>query len=349
MTKNHLIKKLGIMLIPIFMVALSLFSTNFLSENIVFAKATSESSKYEIVPGGQSIGVQLNTQGVLVVGFNMIDGESPSEAAGVKVGDVISEINGNRVSTVTDLGDAIRNSEAIGEVNLVVVRDSSKLNIKVIPKNGKLGLFIRDSAAGIGTLTFMDAKSKKYGALGHVISDPDSKTPIKVEKGAIYRSSVTSIDKGENGNPGEKLAQFTLTDEKIGNIDSNTEFGIFGTMEKTFNINEFGETMPIGTMEDVKKGPAEIYTVVDGSKVEKFDIEIVSSKVQDTPSTKGLVIKVTDPKLLEKTGGIVQGMSGSPIIQDGKIIGAITHVFVHDPTSGYGVHIKWMLDEIEST
>lgn len=346
MPKKYLRKILGIILIPAYVFVLVGGNAGISANHVVLASNTKLSSDYEVVPGGQSIGVQLNSQGVLVVGYNKIDGESPSEAAGIKVGDIINEINGCKVSSISDISEAVRSSNVVGEVNLVVLRDTEKLIIKVVPKNEKLGLFIRDSAAGIGTLTFMDAESKNYGALGHVISDPDSKTPIKVEKGAIYRSNVTAIDKGENGSPGEKQAQFTLTDEKIGDITSNTDFGIFGKMDESFNIDDVGNPIPIASMDEVREGAAEIYTVVDGNKVEKFDVEIVSSKVQDSPSTKGLILKITDPELLEKTGGIVQGMSGSPIIQDGKLIGAITHVFVHDPTTGYGVHIEWMLDEI---
>lgn len=194
-------------------------------------------------------------------------------------------------------------------------------------------------------MTFYDPKSKKYGALGHVISDMDTKKPIVVENGQIVRSTVTSIEKGSNGNPGEKLARFSGDREVIGDITRNSPFGIFGKLNQDISNGIMDKAMPIALSNEVKEGPAKILTVVDNDKVEEFDVEVVSSVPQKFPATKGMVIKITDKQLLEKTGGIVQGMSGSPIIQNGKVIGAVTHVFVNDPTSGYGVHIEWMLNE----
>jgi stage IV sporulation protein B len=194
-------------------------------------------------------------------------------------------------------------------------------------------------------MTFFHPESKKYGALGHVISDMDTKKPIVVEDGEIVRSTVTSIEKGSHGDPGEKLARFSSDKETIGNITRNSPFGIFGELHKGMKNGVMDKAMPILLSHQVKEGPAQILTVVDSDEVQLFDIEIVSTIPQKFPATKGMVIKVTDPKLLEKTGGIVQGMSGSPIIQDGKLVGAVTHVFVNDPTSGYGVHIEWMLNE----
>lgn len=173
----------------------------------------------------------------------------------------------------------------------------------------------------------------------------DTKKPIVVEDGQIVRSTVTSIEKGSNGNPGEKLARFSSDKEIIGNIVRNSPFGIFGELNRDMKNGIFDKPMPIALSHQVKEGAAQILTVVDNDEVQLFDIEIVSTIPQKFPATKGMVIKVTDQKLLNKTGGIVQGMSGSPIIQDGKIIGAVTHVFVNDPTSGYGVHIEWMLNE----
>lgn len=194
-------------------------------------------------------------------------------------------------------------------------------------------------------MTFYEPKSKKYGALGHVISDMDTQKPIQVHNGTIVGSQVTSIEKGDNGAPGEKQAKFSVKDDKLGNITKNSPYGIFGKLKKSVENGIYDKPMPIALSHQVKEGPAKILTVVDGEKVEAFDVEIVSSVPQKYPATKGMIIKITDPKLLKKTGGIVQGMSGSPIIQDGKVLGAVTHVFVNDPTSGYGVHIEWMLQE----
>ncbi|OLS41763.1 SpoIVB peptidase [Bacillus sp. MRMR6] len=311
---------------------------------------------FRVTPGGQSIGVKLNTVGVLVVGHHLVntdDGKkSPGELAGIKVGDIITEINGKKIEKMTDVSPFVQTAGQNNEpLNMVISRETGKITTKLTPLKDKsedtykLGLYIRDSAAGIGTMTFVHPQSKKYGALGHVISDMDTKKPIVVEDGQIVRSTVTSIEKGSNGDPGEKLARFSSDREVVGNIQKNSPFGIFGVLNKELKNGINDKPLPISLSHQVKEGPAKILTVVNDDKVEEFDIEIVSTIPQKFPATKGMVIKVVDPKLLEKTGGIVQGMSGSPIIQDGKLIGAVTHVFVNDPTSGYGVHIEWMLSE----
>jgi stage IV sporulation protein B len=311
---------------------------------------------FKVVPGGQSIGVKLNSVGVLVVGHHLVNTEegkkSPGEIAGIKIGDIITEINGNKIEKMTDVAPFVQNAGQSGKaLDMVISRESGKFTTKLTPlkdkgeNSYKLGLYIRDSAAGIGTMTFVHPQSKKYGALGHVISDMDTKKPIVVEDGQIVRSTVTSIEKGSNGDPGEKLARFSSDREIVGNIQKNSPFGIFGVLNKELKNGIMDKPLPIALSHQVKEGPAKILTVVNDDRVEEFQIEIVSTIPQKFPATKGMVIKVTDPKLLEKTGGIVQGMSGSPIIQDGKLIGAVTHVFVNDPTSGYGVHIEWMLNE----
>ena len=311
---------------------------------------------FKVVPGGQSIGVKLNTVGVLVVGHHLVETEqgklSPGETAGIQVGDAITHINGKKIEKMTDVSPFIEKAGRTGKpLRLTVVRDRHTFETTLTPLKDKqdeayrIGLYIRDSAAGIGTMTFYDPKSNIYGALGHVISDMDTRKPIVVRDGTIVKSTVTAIDKGRNGSPGEKLARFSSDKQVIGDIKTNSPFGIFGKLSKPIQNGIFDEPMPIALSTDVKKGPAKILTVVEKDRVEAFDVEIVSVTPQKFPATKGMVIKVTDPRLLEKTGGIVQGMSGSPIIQDGKLIGAVTHVFVNDPTSGYGVHIEWMLHE----
>ncbi|WHX39248.1 SpoIVB peptidase [Mesobacillus sp. AQ2] len=311
---------------------------------------------FKVRPGGQSIGVKLNTVGVLVVGHHQVQADegkvSPGELAGIKKGDIITEINGQQIEKMADVGPFVKQAGADGKpLDVVIKRENEKIKTQLQPKKDvnentyKLGLYIRDSAAGIGTMTFYHPQSKKYGALGHVISDMDTKKPIVVEDGQIVRSTVTSIEKGGKGNPGEKLARFSSDREVIGNIRRNSPFGIFGELNKDITNGVFDKPLPIALSHQVKEGPAKILTVVNNDEVNLFDIEIVSTIPQKFPATKGMVIKVTDPELLEKTGGIVQGMSGSPIIQDNKLVGAVTHVFVNDPTSGYGVHIEWMLNE----
>ncbi|MBD8003519.1 SpoIVB peptidase [Bacillus norwichensis] len=311
---------------------------------------------FKVFPGGQSIGVRLNTLGVLVVGHHLVSTKSekgsPGEDAGIQVGDIITKINGKEIKKMEQVAPFVEDAGKSGKaLDLTVQREKEKFQTKLLPlkdekeQEYKLGLYIRDSAAGIGTMTFYEPKSKKYGALGHVISDIDTKKPIVVENGQIVKSTVTAIEKGKNGNPGEKLARFSGNRDVIGNITLNSPFGIFGKLKKNINNGALDKEMPIGLSHQVKEGPAKILTVVEGNQVEPYDIEIVSTVPQKFPATKGMVIKVTDKRLLNKTGGIVQGMSGSPIIQDGKLIGAVTHVFVNDPTSGYGVHIEWMLHE----
>lgn len=310
-----------------------------------------------VVPGGESIGVELNTLGLLVVGHHQVRAgsglESPGEQTDITVGDIILEINGEKVTKVVDVKpiveEAGKNDQSL---KLKIKRDNKILKKVITPIYDKgsnkyqIGLYIRDVATGIGTISFYDLITNRYGALGHVITDADTKKPLEISEGKIVNSTVTSIQKGEKGVPGEKQAKFSVKDEKIGTITKNSPFGIFGNIELSgLNRDKGKKPIEIAQINEVKKGPAQIMTVIDNDKVETFDIEIINTSPQREAATKGMIIKITDERLLAKTGGIVQGMSGSPIIQDGKLIGAVTHVFVNDPTSGYGVHIKWMLDE----
>ncbi|CDQ17885.1 SpoIVB peptidase. Serine peptidase. MEROPS family S55 [Halobacillus karajensis] len=310
-----------------------------------------------LIPGGQSVGVELHTKGVLVVGHHLVKGEgesksSPGEEADVLVGDILLEGNGQELNSMEDLSSIVKNSgEDEGSIDLKIKRGKEIISTTLTPvfneqeKEYQIGLYIRDSAAGIGTMTFYDPESKKYGALGHVISDMDTKKPIEIHEGTIVRSHVTSIEKGSQGVPGEKKAKFSLRDDRLGNITKNTPYGIFGKLDGDIKNESYPEGLPVGFKEEVEEGPAQIMTVLDGEEMQTFDVEIVSNMPKKSAVTKGMIVKITDPELLDKTGGIVQGMSGSPIIQNGKIIGAVTHVFVNDPTSGYGVHIEWMLQE----
>lgn len=309
-----------------------------------------------VYPGGQSIGVKLRTAGVLVVGHHLVDSGkekvSPGEKADLHVGDMIIKMNDLYVNDMNDVKKLVNEAGEKGQpIQMLVVRGNEKLTKTLTPvKDAKdneyrIGVYIRDSAAGVGTLTFYEPKSRIYGALGHVISDIDTGQAIVVGDGQIVQASVTSIQKGESGNPGEKFARFYKENETMGTIVRNTPFGIFGKMKNMPKQNLYPKPIPIALAEQVEEGPAKILTVVDGQKVEQFDVEIVNVVKQHYPATKGMIVKITDKRLLEKTGGIVQGMSGSPIIQNGKLVGAITHVFVNDPTSGYGCFVEWMLQD----
>lgn len=311
----------------------------------------------KVIPGGQTIGVKIQSDGILVVGHHLVQLQgdkksSPGEQADIRLGDLIILMNGQPVHDVSKVSGIVEEAgKANKPIEIVLKRAGKTVKTEVIPafdiqdQNYRLGIYIRDSAAGVGTLTFYAPKHHKYGALGHVITDMDTRTPIVPRGGEVVHSSVSSISKSHNGEPGEKRAHFFKEHMVLGNIEKNTQFGIFGHMERYPQYGVAETPVPVAFADEVKEGPAEIYTVVNGQKVEKYSIEIVHAAKQPQPATKGLIIKITDPRLLERTGGIVQGMSGSPILQNGKLVGAVTHVFVNDPSSGYGCYIEWMLQD----
>lgn len=311
----------------------------------------------KVIPGGQTIGVKVKSAGILVVGHHQVTSQngskqSPGELAGLRLGDLIVKINGQQVTEVRKVAELVDQAGINRKALDIVYKRSGHLGKTVLnpsydaeDRTWRLGLYIRDSAAGVGTLTFYAPDQGVYGALGHVITDMDTQTAIEVGDGQILQSSVTSINKSQNGEPGEKRAHFVKESKVLGNVERNTPFGIFGKMNENPTHSYNSSAMPVAFAEEVAEGSAQIYTVVNGQKVEKFDIEIAHVMKQNSPATKGMVIKITDKRLLDKTGGIVQGMSGSPIIQNGKLVGAVTHVFVNDPTSGYGCFIEWMLQD----
>jgi len=209
----------------------------------------------------------------------------------------------------------------------------------------RVGLYIRDGASGVGTLTFYHPASRKFGALGHVIAENETKKPFEFAEGLITAADVVRIQKGKRASPGEKITKQLESGPRLGIIEKNSRFGIFGRLSGAVRNPLYPEPIPVAMASQVKEGPAEMLTVVDGQKIERFQIEIVRLMRQPTAEGKNMIVQVTDPRLLSETGGIVQGMSGSPIIQDGRLVGAVTHVFVNDPTRGYGVLIEWMLQE----
>lgn len=311
----------------------------------------------KLVPGGHSIGVVLRSQGVIVVGNSPIltmQGQyvTPAKDAGIAVGDVIISINGTPVQSDAQVAEIIDESgKNKRNIDVLLKRTEGQQHVTVSPvlchdtKRYRIGLFVRDSAAGVGTLSFYESESKIYGALGHIITDSDTNQPIDCEQGKIVLATVSGIQHGKRGHPGEKIGVFIEEDHLLGNISKNTQFGIYGELNARLVNEKYPEAIPVASMSQIQLGPAEMLTVVDGQTIEQFAIEIQKINLQEAPESKGLVVKVTDQRLIEKTGGIVQGMSGSPIIQNGKLVGAITHVFVHDPTSGYGCFVDWMLME----
>jgi len=311
----------------------------------------------QVIPGGQTIGVKVKSDGIMVVGHHQVKRAggalaSPGQAAGIELGDLIVGVNGIHLTEVAKVTKIVEKAGNDGTaIKLDIDREGKSMAKDIRPvydiedKAWRLGLYIRDSAAGVGTLTFYAPDQGVYGALGHVITDMDTQTPIKVGEGQVVQSSVTSINKSLSGEPGEKRAHFVREGKVLGNVERNTSFGIFGRMNRMPEPSFTKEAVPVAFAEEVKEGPAHILTVVGGQKVERFDIEITRVSKQASPATKGMIIKITDKKLLDRTGGIVQGMSGSPILQDGKLVGAVTHVFVNDPSTGYGCFIEWMLQD----
>lgn len=310
-----------------------------------------------LYPGGQPVGVKLNTQGVLVVALSDVETEngkstSPGAIGGLQVGDSIIKINNVSVNSSEQVSNIVNNSEG-KELNLTINRKGNELIKKIKPikntndNNYKIGLWIRDTTAGVGTLTFFDEKSKKFAALGHPITDADTGTILSISSGQIVSSSIVSVRKGARGNPGELKGIFIDEDITLGEIFKNTECGIYGSTNKNLVNSKFNKPMKIALRHEIKEGPAKVITTIDGGEPKAYNIEIQKLLQQDVPGPKSMVIKVTDPILLEKTGGIVQGMSGSPIIQNDKIVGAVTHVLINKPDVGYGIYIEWMLKDAD--
>lgn len=307
----------------------------------------------EVYPGGISIGVKINNKGALVVGYSDIStheglSQSPGKVAGIELGDIIEEVNGENIETCSDLISKVKTCRN-DEMTVKILRGNSELTKKIslIKEDNeyKIGLWVRDSTAGIGTLTFYDKDSKTFGALGHPITDGDTNVSFNIKSGTLLRSSVLSIKKGERGNPGEIKGLFINENESIGNIEKNTNSGIYGDASVELINPNFNKAMTVAYRDEIKEGHAQIITTVEDGGAKAYDIEILKLLPQDEPGSKSMIIKIVDPVLLEKTGGIVQGMSGSPIIQNGKIIGAVTHVLINKPDVGYGIYIEWMLQD----
>jgi len=311
----------------------------------------------QVIPGGHSIGVQLRSHGVLVVGHAAIRDESgalhqPAREAGIQVGDAIVAIDGTEVTGEEHAADLFDQAGKGGRpVSVTIRRDGKVIERTVTPvrdrESGRyrVGLYIRDGASGVGTLTFYHPESGKYGALGHVISEGDGTRALDFVSGQVDGADVVRIERGRRGVPGEKITNTLSPEVELGSVERNTRFGIFGRLHRPPTNPLYPKPIPVAMASQVEEGPAEILTVVSGRKIERFQVEIVRLMREPTAEGKNMIIRVTDPRLLEETGGIVQGMSGSPIIQNGRVVGAVTHVFVNDPTRGYGVLIEWMLQE----
>ncbi len=310
-----------------------------------------------VMPGGHSIGVILRSSGLVVTGLSpviTVDGREtwPARAAGIEAGDVILSVGDKQLSSKEELSMVIEQAGREGAwVDLLVEkRDGSVIRRTLAPvrhRNGgfQIGIMVKDTLAGVGTMTFFDPQTGLYTALGHVISEEDSREPASMKQGQIVRATVTGVQPSRRGVPGEVMGTFIEGQDVIGSILFNGPCGITGVLVSPLRNPYFSQPIPLGLENQVKKGPAVFLTTVDGTKVEQFSIEIEQLFSGGGATSKGFVVRVTDERLLRETGGIVQGMSGSPIIQDGVLVGAVTHVLVNDPTRGYGTYAERMAKE----
>ena len=295
-----------------------------------------------IIPGGENIGINIKTSGVIVIGFYEVDGKVYKQ--GLKVGDYIIKINNHEVNNISNMVNLINELEVDEKVKLTILRDNKEIEIdyQLIYDNGKYktGLYAKDSVKGIGTLSYIDPETKRYGSLGHNIILNENQETILIDDGNILESEVTSIERSTNGSPGTKNAN--ISSNTLGDIDMNTNVGIFGDYTDSLDT----KTVKVGKPNELKTGKAYIRTVLTDNKIKEYEIKI--TKIDQKNKVKNIYFEIVDEELLKDTGGIVQGMSGSPIMQDDKIFGAVTHVVVDNVKKGYGVFITTMLTQGES-
>lgn len=303
-----------------------------------------------VIPIGRAVGIKLFSDGVLVVGLSPVEtqgGEQyPGRDCGLKTGDVITHIDGSEVDTIEQIQAAVA-QRAGEELVIQAVRGQRQVQLTASPVENcqgvyQLGVWLRDSMAGIGTMTFYDPDSGVFAALGHGINDVDTAMLMPLESGSIMEATVSDVKKGVSGQPGELHGQFDLSQD-LGTLYANTDRGIFGVLSQD-GMADGLKPVEVAQREAVKTGDAVILSNIRGDEVEQFDIRITHVNTSGD-GTRSLMVQVTDPALLQATGGIVQGMSGSPILQDGKLVGAVTHVLVNDPTRGYGILACDMLEQ----
>lgn len=295
----------------------------------------SEVERPYVYPCGQAFGIKLVTDGVMVVDTAEIDGKCPAEESGIEVGDIIVSINEEKIRSNEDIAKIISNSGG-RPCSFLIRHEGVSRKAELTPVFGeggyKAGIWVRDSSAGIGTLTFFDGKTNAFAGLGHPICDVDTKEILPLSKGIAGEVKITGITKSEKGTPGQLMGEFSSY-SAMGDILSNCSDGIYG---KLLQNPTNAKAVPLGFKQEIRKGSAVMISSVDGKEPKEYSITIEEINL-DENAEHDLVVKITDKELLEKTGGIVQGMSGSPIIQDGRLVGAVTHVFVDDPTMGYGI------------
>ena len=313
--------------------------------------------KTKVVPMGNLIGAKLYTSGVLVVGMSEIQGDDqqkhkPYEGSGIEEGDMIVEMDSKKIANTDELVETVNSSKG-KVIQIKYVRNDETITTSIQPIKSedneyKLGLWVRDAAAGVGTLTFYEPSTGKFAALGHGIVDVDTGDIINIANGELVTSNLVAIKKGEKGTPGEIKGSID-SGVTIGNISKNTNFGVFGLVSNKNNLNLNGaKEYEVALRSEIQTGEAEIICELENEKKEQYKIEISKIYTSNNYDNKSMMIKITDERLLQKTGGIIQGMSGSPIIQNGKFVGAITNVLVSDPTSGYAIFGDLMVKQMKS-
>lgn len=320
-----------------------LWSVSSLTVGAKAATLGEDTAPQYLVPVGHTVGIKLFSRGLLVV--QLSDGQTPAKDCGLKTGDQILQCNGGAVDSTEDFQSMLQESGG-DPVTLHVQRAGKTMDLTAEPEAGadgtyRLGAWVRDSMAGIGTVTFYDPQSGTFGALGHGITDVDTAQLMPLSQGAVMASRVKAVKKGETGAAGELRGDFDLTAD-LGTLNTNCDCGVFGTVPDGAFGEELGTALPVAKPEEVQEGKATILANVAGDTVEEYEVEI--TQVLSQEGNRNLLLTVTDPKLLETTGGIVQGMSGSPILQNGKFVGAVTHVLLNDPTSGYGIFLENMVE-----
>ncbi len=311
--------------------------------------------KVKVIPTGNLIGLKLYTNGVLVIGETEIiteNGEAkrPYEHLDIKEGDTILEINGKSIDTSKKLEHIINESKGenveIKYASHGEIKKGKITPIKTSDNEYKIGLWVRDSASGVGTMSFYDPATKKFAALGHGISDSDTGELLNIEKGEMVNSKIITITKGQKGFPGEIKGSISK-EKSIGNVNQNTNFGIFGNLSETpTTLEKYKDGLEIALRNEIEIGKATIISSLENNKLEEFEIEITEIYEENNVDNKSMKLKITDEKLLNKTGGIICGMSGSPIIQNNKVIGVLTNVLVSDPSIGYGIFSDIMIKEM---
>lgn len=310
--------------------------------------------KTSVVPLGNTVGLKLYTSGVLVVGMSEIEGNDnnkyrPYENTGIEEGDMIISIDDNTITCTTDLLETVSKSNG-KQLNVEYVREGESVETSITPvmatdNKYKLGLWVRDAAAGVGTVSFYEPSTKTFAALGHGILDVDTEQLLDIAKGDFVTTKILSITKGKKGSPG-KIQGSIENQTTIGEVYKNTEFGVYGKLNNINSLNiNISNAMEVATRDEIETGPAKIICTLEDNKTKEYDIEIQKIYKNNNENNKSMLVKVTDKELTEKTGGIIQGMSGSPIIQNSKVIGALTHVLVNDPEMGYGVFADLMIKQ----